>query len=60
MSDPISGNGYKIVTINMGALNCVGEPYVVEVGENCKFILRYEHSIKDGDYGKLILEAMAK
>ena len=26
-NNPISGDGYKTVKINMGNLNCIGEPY---------------------------------
>ncbi len=58
MTNPIRGNGYNIVTIDMGILNCVNEPYLVDVGGK-KFILRYKNSAREDDYGKLTLEAMA-
>jgi len=46
------------VIINMGYLNCVGEPYVINLGD-FKLVLRYDDK-GDGDFGKLTLEAMAK
>ncbi len=44
--------------INMGYLNCCGEPYVLKF-EDINLILRYEDK-GDGDFGKLTLEQMAK
>lgn len=59
MTNPISGDGYKVVKIDIGHLNNMNEPYVVKVGENAKFILRFKCTAKDDDYGTLTLEAMA-
>lgn len=53
---PIKGNGTKKVEINMGILNCIGEPYSIEV-DGKKFILRFKQSAKENDYGKLSLES---
>lgn len=53
---PIKGNGTKKLEINMGILNCIGEPYAIEV-DGKKLILRFKQTGKDGDYGKISLES---
>ncbi len=53
---PIKGNMTKKIEINMGILNCIGEPYSIEI-DGKKFILRFKQSGRDDDYGKLYLES---
>ncbi len=55
---PIKGNGTKKIEIDMGKVNCINEPYMIDLSGN-KFILRYKSSITEGDYGRITLEAMA-
>ncbi len=57
--NPIKGNGTKKIEIDMGKVNCINEPYVIDLSGK-KFILRYKSSITEGDYGKITLEAMAE
>lgn len=56
--NPIKGDGTKKIEIDMGELNCLGEPYVINLGKN-KFILRYKLPSDDNAYGKITLEATA-
>jgi len=58
MNNPIKGNETKKIEIDMGELNCIGEPYFINLSGS-KFILRYKIHNESSDYGKLILEAMA-
>ena len=60
MTPPIKNNGYREVTVDMGNISCMKEPYVIDLGEGIQFILRYDHSLRDDDYGTLYLERMAK
>lgn len=57
MNNPITGNETKKIEIDMGELNCIGEPYFINLSGS-KFILRYRN-MKDDGFGILILEAMA-
>lgn len=54
--NPIMGNGTKKIEIDMGDLNCISEPYVIDLGGH-KFILRYK--LPGNGYGKITLEATA-
>lgn len=56
---PIVNNGFKLVTINLESLNCMREPYVLDVGGK-KMILRFKCSARDDDYGVLTLESCAE
>lgn len=55
MTNGISGHKNDIVKIDMGKLNCFGEPHIIEVGDQ-KIILRYNHSASKEDFGTLTLE----
>ncbi len=60
MSQGVSGNGYHVVTLDLGHLNCANEPVHISLGEGIEFILRFKQTAKDGDYGKIVMERMAK
>ncbi len=49
--------GFGKVTIDMGQLNCVGEPNVIEFGKD-KYVLRYKSG--EDDFGTLTIEKVAK
>lgn len=51
----IECNGSTKVTLHIGALNCIGEPYVLDVG-GCKMILRFHQSARKDDFGKMTFE----
>lgn len=55
----ITGNGTNKIEIDMGELNCIGEPHVIDLGGH-KFILRYKLPSGDNSYGKITLEATAE
>lgn len=56
---PIKGNQTRKIEIDMGSLNCVGEPYIICLGGH-EFILRYSNRLVEGDsFGTLFLEAIA-
>jgi len=58
MSNGISGNGYRIVTIDMGRISCVNEPIIIDL-KGTQFILRYKAGDDDAHFGKVTLEALA-
>lgn len=53
---PIKGNYTKKIEIDMGTVNCIGEPYAIDI-DGKKLILRFKQTGKDGDYGKITLES---
>lgn len=55
---PIKGNGTREVKLDMGMLNCVGEPYVLDIN-GTKIILRYKSGNPETDFGTITLEALA-
>ena len=60
MTYPIRGNGFREIIIDVGHLNCMEEPYHINLGEGVEFILRFDCSARKGDFGKIKLERMAK
>lgn len=60
MSEGVRDNGYSKVTLDLGNLNCANEPIHISLGEGVEFILRFKQTAKDGDYGKIVMERMAK
>lgn len=59
MTNGIENNGCKIITIDMGNINCMNEPMIINLN-GIDIIMRYKCSARDDDYGKLTLEATAK
>jgi len=55
----IKNNGCNKIEIDMGELNCVGEPYVIDLDGN-EFILKYKSGDFENDFGKITLESLAK
>lgn len=52
-------DGKNNVKIDLGKINCMGEPYVFHIGDQ-EIIMRYDKSAREEDYGKMTLEAVTK
>jgi len=59
MTNAIKCNGTKKITIDMGHLNCINEPNIINL-DGCEFILRYNTRIDGNAYGVIVLERLAK
>jgi len=55
MSAAIKYGGNGKITINMGLLNCLGEPNIIEFGSH-KYVLRFTDN---KDFGTLTIEKVA-
>jgi len=58
MTNPISGDGTRKIKIDIGTINCLNEPYAIDLN-GTKIILRYKCSGDDHDFGEITLEATA-